>query len=154
MTSITASTAKVLIGHPTFNRSIESHGSAHSADTNYNGWRGEGTNGNEDIGTQTDYNASSGAVGGVSGSITSGGRILFNESRRRKEDAIVDISLESMKYNGGRYFLRGHCVFCFHLGILIEEETYQLQMLIFSFEKKKIDVHSREKKKNQVRLLI
>jgi hypothetical protein len=93
MTSITAS-SKVLIGHPTFSRSIESHGSAHSADTNYNGWRGEGTVGNEDIGTQTDYS------GG--GSITSGGKALLGDTRRRKEDAIVDISLESMKYNGGK----------------------------------------------------
>ncbi len=92
MTSITAS-SKVLIGHPTFSRSIESHGSAHSADTNYNGWRGEGTVVNEDIGTQTDYN------GG--GSVTGGGRALVGELKRRKEDAIVDISLESMKYNGG-----------------------------------------------------
>jgi hypothetical protein len=93
MTSITAS-SKVLIGHPTFSRSIESHGSAHSADTNYNGWRGEGTVGNEDIGTQTDYS------GG--GSIASGGKVLLGDTRRRKEDAIVDISLESMKYNGGK----------------------------------------------------
>ena len=115
MTSITAS-AKVLIGHPTFNRSIESHGIAHSADTNYNGWRGEGTMGNEDIGTQTDYSGSAGGgvgTGGVSGSITSSGRALFNESRRRKEDAIVDISLESMKYNGGRDFLQGHLLLSF-----------------------------------------
>jgi hypothetical protein len=94
MTSITTS-SKVLIGHPTFSRSIESHGSAHSADTNYNGWRGEGTVGNEDIGTQTDYS------GG--GSIASGGKALVGDTtRRRKEDAIVDISLESMKYNGGK----------------------------------------------------
>jgi hypothetical protein len=96
MTSITAS-SKVLIGHPTFSRSIESHGSAHSADTNYNGWRGEGTVVNEDIGTQTDYNSG--------GSVTGGGRALFGELKRRKEDAIVDISLESMKYNGGKYSL-------------------------------------------------
>lgn len=95
--------AKVLIGHPTFNRSIESHGSAHSADTNYNGWRGEGMAGNEDIGTQTDGNAG-GSGGG--GSLTNSGRALFSEPRRRKEDAIVDISLESMKYNGGTDFLR------------------------------------------------
>jgi hypothetical protein len=95
MTSITAS-SKVLIGHPTFSRSIESHGSAHSADTNYNGWRGEGTVGNEDIGTQTDYSG---------GSLTGGGRTLLSESKRRKEDAIVDISLESMKYNGGKYII-------------------------------------------------
>lgn len=108
MTSITAS-AKVLIGHPTFNRSIESHGSAHSADTNYNGWRGEGGSGNEDIGTQTDGNAG----GGGSGSLTNSGRALFSESRRRKEDAIVDISLESMKYNGGKDFLREHEEFDF-----------------------------------------
>ncbi|CAF4248531.1 unnamed protein product [Rotaria sp. Silwood2] len=92
MTSITAS-SKVLIGHPSFSRSIESHGSAHSADTNYNGWRGEGTIGNEDIGTQTDHS-------GGGGSVTSGGRALTGDLRRRKEDAIVDISLESMKYNG------------------------------------------------------
>ncbi|CAF4863804.1 unnamed protein product, partial [Rotaria sp. Silwood1] len=94
MTSITAS-SKVLIGHPTFSRSIESHGSAHSADTNYNGWRGEGTIANEDIGTQTDQSG-----GGGSGSVTSGGRALLGDLKRRKEDAIVDISLESMKYNG------------------------------------------------------
>jgi hypothetical protein len=95
MTSVTAS-SKVLIGHPTFSRSIESHGSAHSADTNYNGWCGEGTVGNEDIGTQTDCS-------GGTGSITGGGRSLLSEVKRRKEDAIVDISLESMKYNGGKY---------------------------------------------------
>jgi hypothetical protein len=95
MTSITTS-SKVLIGHPTFSRSIESHGSAHSADTNYNGWRGEGALGNEDIGTQTDCS-------GGGGSITSGGRAVVGELRRRKEDAIVDIGLESMKYNGGKY---------------------------------------------------
>lgn len=93
MASITAS-AKILIGHPTFSRSIESHGSAHSSDTNYNGWRGEGNLCNEDIGTQTDYN------GSVAGSITGGGRNLLADLKRRKEDAIVDISLESMKYNG------------------------------------------------------
>jgi hypothetical protein len=95
MTSITTS-AKVLIGHPTFSRSIESHGSAHSGDTNYNGWRGEGNLANEDIGTQTDNS-------GGGGSITSSGRALSSDSRRRKEDAIVDISLESMKFNGGKY---------------------------------------------------
>ena len=95
MTSVTAS-SKVLIGHPTFSRSIESHGSAHSADTNYNGWRGEGPVGNEDIGTQTDYS------GG--GSLTGGGRTLLSDIKRRREDAIVDISLESMKYNGGKLF--------------------------------------------------
>ncbi|CAF1229015.1 unnamed protein product [Rotaria magnacalcarata] len=92
MTSITAS-SKVLIGHPTFSRSIESHGSAHSADTNYNGWRGEGVVANEDIGTQTDNS-------GGGGSVTSGGKALLNDLKRRKEDAILDISLESMKYNG------------------------------------------------------
>ncbi len=93
MKSATAA-SKVLIGHPTFSRSIESHGSAHSADTNYNGWRGEGTVGNEDIGTQTDYSG---------GSITGGGRAILGDLKRRKEDAILDISLESMKYNGGKY---------------------------------------------------
>ena len=97
MTSITTS-SKVLIGHPTFSRSIESHGSAHSADMNYNGWRGEGTLPNEDIGTQTDYSGGS----ATAGSITSGGRTLLSDFKRRKEDAIGDISLESMKYNGGK----------------------------------------------------
>ena len=96
MTSITTS-SKVLIGHPTFSRSIESHGSAHSADTNYNGWRGEGTGGNEDIGTQTDH------IGSAGGSITGGGKTAFGETKRRKEDAIVDIGLETMKFNGGKY---------------------------------------------------
>jgi hypothetical protein len=100
MTSITTS-SKVLIGHPTFSRSIESHGSAHSADTNYNGWRGEGTVGNEDMGTQTDFSGGGGSITG-GGSLTGGGRAV-GELRRRKEDAIVDISLESMKYNGGKY---------------------------------------------------
>jgi hypothetical protein len=104
MTSITA-TSKVLIGHPTFSRSIESHGSAHSADTSYNGWRGEGPVGNEDIGTQTDYSG---------GSITGGGRSLLGELKRRKEDAIVDISLESMKYNGGKYLIRKVLFFFLH----------------------------------------
>ena len=94
MTSATIST-KGLIGHPTFSRSIESHGSAHSADTNYNGWRGEGMSGNEDMGTQTDYNPGTGNVS------SSSGRALLGELKRRREDAILDISLESMKYNGG-----------------------------------------------------
>jgi hypothetical protein len=97
MRSITAS-SKVFIGHPSFNRSIESHGSVQSADTSYHGWRGDGTMGSEDIGTQTEYI-------GSGGSITSGGKILLGEIRRRREDTIVDISLESMKYNGGKHFL-------------------------------------------------
>lgn len=91
-----ATTSKMPIGHPTFSRSIESHGSAHSADTNYNGWRGEGAAANEDIGTQTDHS-------GGAGSIASGGRSLLGDVKRKKEDAIVDISLESMKYNGGTF---------------------------------------------------
>lgn len=86
--------SKALIGHPTFSRSIESHGSAHSADMNYSGWRREGTIGSEDVGTQTDY-----VPGG--GSISSSGKTLLGELRRRRDDTIVDISLESMKYNGG-----------------------------------------------------
>ena len=32
-------------------------------------------------------------------------RALLSEFKRRKEDAIVDISLESMKYNGGNDLL-------------------------------------------------
>jgi hypothetical protein len=92
MSSITPS-SKVLIGHPTFSQSIESHGSGHSADT-YHGWRRAGTIGSEDVGTQTELR-------GAGGSLSSGGRTLLGELRRRKEDAIVDISLESMKYNGG-----------------------------------------------------
>ena len=94
MTSATIST-KGLIGHPTFSRSIESHGSAHSADTNYNGWRGEGMSGNEDMATQTDFNSGTGNMS------SSSGRALLGELKRRREDAILDISLESMKYNGG-----------------------------------------------------
>lgn len=86
--------SKILIGHPTFSRSIESHGSVHSADMNYHGWRRAGTIGSEDVGTQTDH-----GVGG--GSMSSGGRALLDELRRRREDTIVGISLESMKYNGG-----------------------------------------------------
>ncbi|CAM4783102.1 unnamed protein product [Rotaria magnacalcarata] len=85
--------SKILIGHPTFSRSIESHGSAHSADMNYQGWRRAGTIGSEDVGTQTDHSADG-------GSISSGGRALLGEFRRRREDTIVGISLESMKYNG------------------------------------------------------
>ncbi|CAF4325230.1 unnamed protein product [Rotaria socialis] len=85
--------SKILIGHPTFSRSIESHGSAHSADMNYQGWRRAGTIGSEDIGTQTDHSADG-------GSISSGGRALLGELRRRRDETIVGISLESMKYNG------------------------------------------------------
>ncbi len=97
MSSIIPSST-VLIGHPTFSRSIESHGSAHSADTNYHGWRRAGTIGSEDVGTQTEY-----AGGG--GSISSSGRTLLGEIKRRREDTIVDISLESMKYNGGIFLI-------------------------------------------------
>ncbi|CAF0901051.1 unnamed protein product [Rotaria sordida] len=91
MSSIDAS-SKILIGHPTFSRSIESHGSVHSADINYSGWRRAGTIGSEDVGTQTEQHSG--------GSISSGGRVLLGELRRRREDTIVGISLESMKYNG------------------------------------------------------
>ncbi|CAF1015786.1 unnamed protein product [Didymodactylos carnosus] len=75
-------TSKVFIGHPSFNRSIESHGSAHSthSDTTYNAPYGPSST-NEDIGTQTEIKT-------------------VNELRRRREETIVDISLESMKYNG------------------------------------------------------
>ena len=86
--------SKTLIGHPTFSRSIESHGSNHSTDTTSYSWRRAGTVGSEDVGTQTDQ-----AGGG--GSISGSGRTMVGDHRRRKEDAIVDISLESMKYNGG-----------------------------------------------------
>jgi hypothetical protein len=98
MSSISPS-SQVLIGHPTFSRSIESHSSVHSADMNYYGWRREGTIGSEDVGTQTDLLASR---GGACGSISSNGRTLLSELKRRREEAIVDISLESMKYNGGK----------------------------------------------------
>jgi len=101
MSSITT-LSKVSIGHPTFSRSIESHGSVHSADTNYRGWRREGTIGSEDIGTQTEY---IGSGGGGGGSISSNGRTLLGEIKRRREDTIIDISLESMKYNGGIFFI-------------------------------------------------
>ncbi|CAF0727140.1 unnamed protein product [Didymodactylos carnosus] len=75
-------TSKVLIGHPSFNRSIESHSSVHSthSDTSYTAPYGTSPT-NEDIGTQTDIKT-------------------VNESRRRRDETIVDISLESMKYNG------------------------------------------------------
>ena len=97
MTSITSS-SKVFIGHPTFSRSIESHGSAHSADINYHGWRNERISASEDIGTQTEH-----ISGG--GSISGSGKLLLGELKRRREDTIVDISLESMKYNGGKIFI-------------------------------------------------
>ncbi|CAF4300850.1 unnamed protein product [Rotaria sp. Silwood2] len=90
--SSTHTSSKIFIGHPTFSRSIESHGSVHSADMNYQGWRRAGTIGSEDVGTQTEHSAG--------GSISSGGRTLLGELRRRREDTIVGISLESMKYNG------------------------------------------------------
>ena len=92
MASMTPS-SKVFIGHPTFSRSIESHGSAHSTDTNSYGWRRAGTVGSEDVGTQTEK---------FGGSISSSGKNMLGELRRRREDTIVDISLESMKYNGGK----------------------------------------------------
>lgn len=85
----------VLIGHPTFSRSVESHSSAHSADTNFHGWRRGGTIGSEDVATQTEVAA------GAAGSVSSGGRTLLGDLKRRRDDTIVDISLESMKYNGG-----------------------------------------------------
>lgn len=88
---------QTLIGHPTFSRSIESHGSNHSTDTTAYGWRRTGTIGSEDVGTQTDQ---PGGTGSISGS----GRTMASDYRRRKEDAILDISLESMKYNGGKIF--------------------------------------------------
>ena len=95
---MTSMAAKGLISHPTFSKSIESHGSAHSADTSYNGWRGESTIGIEDTGTQTDCPS-------PAGNAASSGRAVFGggeqQRRRRGEDAIVDISLETMKYNGG-----------------------------------------------------
>jgi hypothetical protein len=84
--------SKTLIGHSTFSRSIESHGSSYSADANSYGWRRTGTIGSEDIGTQTEH---------TGGSISGSGRTMLGELRRRREDTIVDISLESMKYNGG-----------------------------------------------------
>ena len=71
---------------------------------NYNAWRNDPALANEDMGTQTDYN-----LGGTTSSnvcntttTTTGGRVLLGELKRRREDAIVDISLESMKYNGGK----------------------------------------------------
>ena len=99
-----ASAAKGLISHPTFSRSVESHGSGHSADVNYNAWRNEAALPNEDIGTQTDYNLGGTTSSNVSNTTTAaaGGRVLLGELKRRREDAIVDISLESMKYNGGK----------------------------------------------------
>ncbi|CAF1158429.1 unnamed protein product [Adineta steineri] len=96
MSSITAS-CNALIGHPTFSRSIESHSSAHSGDTNYHGWRRGGTICSEDVGTQTE---AMGGSRGPGGSVSSSGRTLLGELKRRREDTIVDISLESMKYNG------------------------------------------------------
>ena len=93
MASITTS-SKGLIGHPTFSRSIESHGSSHSPDINYVGWRSEAIVNNEDTFTQTDYI-------GQNENMTHSGRTLLNELKRKKEDAIVDIGLETMKYNGG-----------------------------------------------------
>jgi hypothetical protein len=97
MSSITA-LSNVLIGHPTFSRSIESHSSAQSGDTNYHGWRRGGTIGSEDVGTQTDF------AGGGSRSISSSGKPMLGELKRRRDETIVDISLESMKYNGGNVF--------------------------------------------------
>ena len=90
---------KTLMGHASFSRSIESHGSAHSADTNCAGWRGQGTITSEDIGTQTEAHALT-ASGGSS--MTGSGKLLSGEVKRRRDETIVDISLESMKYNGGK----------------------------------------------------
>jgi hypothetical protein len=91
MASITPP-SKTLIGHPSFSRSIESHCSSHSADANSYGWRRTGTICSEDVGTQTEH---------TGGSTSGSGRIMLGELRRRREDTIADISLESMKYNGG-----------------------------------------------------
>ncbi|CAF0808121.1 unnamed protein product [Adineta ricciae] len=100
MSTINA-TSNVLIGHPTFSRSIESHSSVHSGDTNYHSWRRGGTIGSEDVATQTEDAAHTGAATSVGGGSVSGsGRVLVGELKRRRDDTIVDISLESMKYNG------------------------------------------------------
>ena len=97
MASITLA-SRDLIGHATFSRSIESHGSAHSADTTCPGWRGQGTITSEDIGTQTDVYL---PVNSASGSMTGSGKMYLGEMKRRRDETIMDISLESMKYNGG-----------------------------------------------------
>ncbi|UJR21759.1 hypothetical protein I4U23_024834 [Adineta vaga] len=78
MSSISA-TSNILIGHPTFSRSIESHSSAHS----------------EGVTT-----VGPGATATGSGSVSGSGRTLLGELKRRRDETIVDISLESMKYNG------------------------------------------------------
>lgn len=98
MASITLP-SRTLIGHATFSRSIESHGSAHSADTTCPGWRGQGTITSEDIGTQTDPHLT---INSASGSMTGSGKMYLGEIKRRRDETIMDISLESMKYNGGR----------------------------------------------------
>ena len=105
MSTINA-TSNVLIGHPTFSRSIESHSSVHSGDTNYHSWRRGGTIGSEDVATQTEDVAHTGAATSIGGGSVSGsGRILVGELKRRRDDTIVDISLESMKYNGGKLLM-------------------------------------------------
>jgi hypothetical protein len=124
MSSITPP-SKILIGHPTFSRSIESHGSAHSSDTNYHGWRRAGTIGSEDVGTQTE------CMGVSGGSVSSSGRTLIGELRKRREDTIVDISLESMKYNGGNF---------------IKEKKINSPIFCLRIAFKKIEFHSRAKK--------
>ena len=92
--------SKIFIGHPTFSQSIGSHGSVNSTDTNYRLWRRAGTIGNEDVGTQTEHHI--GHVG-ADGNVSSSRRALFGDRRRRKDDTILGISLESMKYNGGNF---------------------------------------------------
>lgn len=81
------------MAHPSFSRSTESHGSNHSSDRS---WRRQGTVTSEDIGTQTENLAAN------SGSTTSSGKSRFADARRRRDDTIVDISIETMKYNGGK----------------------------------------------------
>ena len=97
MTSISLG-SKLPMAQSSFSRSIESHGSMHSADTTCPGWRGQGTITSEDIGTQTE---SSFPLMSAAGSMNGSGKALLTDIKRRRDETIIDIGLETMKYNGG-----------------------------------------------------
>lgn len=98
MTSISVG-SKLPISEGSFNRSVESHGSALSSDTHCPGWRVQGTITSEDIGIQTDLTNL--LANSAAGSCTGSGKALLCDIKRRRDETILDIGIESMKFNGG-----------------------------------------------------